>query len=165
MRTRAEPSCYCCGKKLDPGHLAWNYVWPDLLAVLAKRERKKALRFHSDAFLVADGFGAAIRVILPIHLDSGHTATLGVWLGLDGEDANRVNSAARDGGAAWIGCTFDGTLLNHVPPFPDTYYSRITAVASEERTLARVTDSADEAFKRILTGTWPHAEFLRARPR
>ncbi|GLY36006.1 hypothetical protein Amsp01_020300 [Amycolatopsis sp. NBRC 101858] len=164
MRPQAGPTCSCCGQRLDPGHLAWNYVWPDPLAELTKRERRKALRFHSDSFLVADGFGAAIRVILPIHLDTDQTSTIGVWVGLDGEDANRVNSAGRAGGAAWAGCTFSGTLLNGVPPWPDTYGVRITAAVPDERTMPRVTASENEAFKRILTGTWPHAEFLRARP-
>lgn len=52
-RSPAGPTCYCCGQRLDPGHLAWNYVWPDPLAELGKRERKKAGTWPHAEFLRA----------------------------------------------------------------------------------------------------------------
>ncbi|GAB3873414.1 hypothetical protein GCM10029964_013630 [Kibdelosporangium lantanae] len=156
--------CYCCGVELGPDNLAWNYELPQVFAGATADELADAFDFRSDAFLVTRRYGVAIRVILPIRLDNDRTATLGVWMSLEGEDANRVNAAARDGGEAWIGCTFTGQLLNEVRPWPETCYARITALASEDRTLARVVDSEDPVVKRMLTETWPHREFLRERP-
>ncbi|MDT7797114.1 MAG: hypothetical protein QOI78_547 [Actinomycetota bacterium] len=134
----AAPVCPCCGSVLDPDGQAWDYILPDSLSELSPRKLKKVLRFDSGVFL-------------------------GVWLGLDGEDANRVNSAARDGGDAWIGFSYTGLLLNEVRPWSGTRGLRVTATASEDWTAARVTDSEDHRIKQILTRTWPHAEYLRVR--
>src|SRR3954466_6481917 len=106
--------CSCCGTVVGPDNLAWDFEWPDDLARMSSAERDATFEFASRAFLVARGYGAAIRVILPIHLDNGDTSTLGVWMALTGDDPARVSRAAHAGGAAWIGCRFTGVLLNEV---------------------------------------------------
>src|SRR5882757_430264 len=117
--------CPCCGKVLGPNELAVDYTWPDPLADLPAATRDAAIEFYSGVFLVSK-YGVAIRVILPVHLDSGHPVTIGVWLSLHGADGDRVNTAAREGGDAWIGCTFTGMILNDIQPWPGTYGARAT---------------------------------------
>ncbi|WP_326567538.1 DUF2199 domain-containing protein [Amycolatopsis rhabdoformis] len=155
-------TCSCCGKTLPADNLAWNFAWPDEIADLSKAERKRTLTFSSDAFLVSQNHGAAIRVILPIGLADGRTSTLGVWLGLAREDAQRVNDAARKGGDDWIGFTFGGNLLNEVRPW-DTFFAEVTVTALENWGVPRVTASTSPVVQRLLTEPQPVEEYLRER--
>jgi len=68
-------TCHCCGKTLPADNLAWNFAWPDPIAELSGAERKRTLKFSSDAFLFSREHGAAVRVILPIGLENGRRST------------------------------------------------------------------------------------------
>jgi hypothetical protein len=136
-------------------------VQPDDFAALSAEERAAGVVFESRAFIVAEGFGAAARVILPIGLDTGHTVTLGVWVAP--HDPDTMARTAREGGAAWVGYTFTGTLLNAVRPWPETVHTEITARGLVDGELARVVDAADPLLKRVLTEKWPHQDVVDAR--
>jgi hypothetical protein len=159
----AERLCACCGLPLGPDNLAWNYEWPDDLARLSGRKRRKVVRAATGMVVVATGYGNAVRAILPIPLDDGREVTLGVWLGLDPADFERVCEAGATGGDAWTGLRFAGVLLNAVAPWDGVLLKPATATASEPGKVARITESADPALAAVLTGPSPHAEVLRHR--
>ncbi|QRP45915.1 hypothetical protein [Amycolatopsis sp. FDAARGOS 1241] len=76
MRRPTTSSCHCCGKPVSADNLAWDYEWPAPFAELPAAQ----LLLRSESFIRTRDFGSAIRVILAVKLDSGHTSTLGVWL-------------------------------------------------------------------------------------
>ncbi|MDT7783573.1 MAG: hypothetical protein QOF58_1992, partial [Pseudonocardiales bacterium] len=151
----------CCGEVLDPNNLAWDNWLPDDLADLSDEERSERIVFESRVFIVANGYGTAARVILPITLDTGHTVTLGVWMSPD--DPETMGETAREGGDPWIGYAFTGKLLNAVHPWPETSHTKITAQGFADRELARVVDAEDPVLKRVLTEKWPHRVVVDAR--
>jgi hypothetical protein len=156
--------CHCCGKVLDADSLAWDYPLPDDLAVLSEEERAASIQTWTRQIVQADGYGSAIRVILPIPLDTGDLVTLGVWLAIGGAaEWDRVLDAARAGGDAWSGTTFTGRLLNAVDPWPDVYLAEAVAVVPGPNKVPRITDSANELLRRVLTGPWTHKEVVGAR--
>lgn len=157
--------CYCCGADVGAENLAWDYTWPDVLADMPADERETLVRHSSRVFVVAEGYGVATRVILPIKLDNDRTATLGVWVNLagGGEQAWQIDQAVTQGGDAWIGYRITGELLNAVEPWPEVYFTEVTAVGVADGKIARVVDGTDPTLRRVLTETWPHQEFLRTR--
>ena len=156
-----ERTCHCCGETLSADNLAWDFLQPDDFAELSAKQRAAAITFESRAFIVAEGFGAAARVILPIGLDTGHPVTLGVGVAPHAPDT--MARTARQGGSAWVGYTFTGTLLNAVEPWPETIHTEITARGLVDGELARVVDAADPLLKRVLTEKWPHRDVVGAR--
>ncbi|MFF4879530.1 hypothetical protein [Micromonospora sp. NPDC000668] len=149
---------------LDADNLAWDYPLPDDLAALAEKERTASIQTLTRQIVQADGYGSAIRVILPIPLDTGDLITLGVWLAITpAAEWDRVLSAAQAGGDAWSGTTFAGVLLNAVEPWPDVYLAEAVAVVPGPNKVPRITDSASELLRRVLTGPWSHKEVVGAR--
>ncbi|MFS8101956.1 hypothetical protein LFM09_32990 [Lentzea alba] len=153
--------CHCCGDELSADNLAWDFVQPDDFANLSAKQRAKAITFESRVFIVAEGFGAATRVILPISLDTGHTVTLGVWVAP--HDPDTMTRTAREGGAAWVGYRFTGTLLNAVEPWPEVIHTELTAQGFADGELARVVDAENPLLQRVLTEKWPHQAVVGAR--
>jgi hypothetical protein len=53
---------------------------------LSDEQRTTCIQTWTRQVVQADGYGSAIRVILPIPLDTGNLVTLGVWLALTGAE-------------------------------------------------------------------------------
>lgn len=166
MTNEHPPACYCCGKVLGPQNLAWDYPLPDDLAKLTERELAECLTVNTGQIVVAEGYGNAIRVILPVPLDTGHTATFGVWLAITAEaEWHRVVDAAGGRGEPWPGCTFTGRLLNAVAPWPEIYLASATATAPEANKVARIVASSHDKLGQVLIGPWSQHHVVAARSR
>jgi hypothetical protein len=163
--TNPEPHvCHCCGKQLGPNNLAWDYLLPDDLARLPEDELERCLLTSTGQIIVAEGFGNAIRVILPVALDTGHTATFGVWLAIsEAAEWHRIVDSAGGRGEPWPGNTFTGRLLNAVAPWPGIYLTRAVAVAPGQNKVARIAKSPDRELRRVLSRQWSQAEVVAAR--
>jgi hypothetical protein len=122
------------------------------LAALSHEERTACIQTSTRQIVQADGNRSAIRVILPIPLDTGDLVRLGVWLALDGAEWDRVLDAAKAGGTAWSGTAFTGRLLNAVEPWPIVYLADATAIAPGPNKVARVTGSTNELLGRVIAG-------------
>jgi hypothetical protein len=53
---------------------------------LSDEQRTTCIQTWTRQVVQADGYGSAIRVILPIPLDTGNLVTLRVWLALTGAE-------------------------------------------------------------------------------
>ena len=168
-------TCQCCGTPLAADHLAWRYPVPDVIAKLSERDRARRIETATEAVLVADGLGAFFRALLPIRMDTGRSATLGVWLKIgDAETFYRVMDAGRAGGEAWASLSFEGNLANAVEPWPEVYRAAATAAVPAQETLPggaadeslavpRIVRSDHPQLSRLLTEQWPQAQFLESR--
>jgi 8-oxo-dGTP diphosphatase len=166
LRSEDSSTCYCCGKVLGPDNLAWDYPLPDDLAKLTEDELARCMTVNTGQIVVAKGFGNAIRVILPVPLDTGRTATFGVWLAIATADEwHRVVDAAGGRGEPWPGCTFSGRLLNAVAPWPEVYLANATARAPGENKVAWIVASPHEKLSQVLIGPWSQHEVVAAQSR
>jgi hypothetical protein len=155
--------CYCCGQELPAENMAWDYLYPDDVAELTDDQRAAQITFQSRAVIVSD-VGSFIRAILPVRLDVGPVASLGVWLAIISEaDYDRIMAAGRTGGDAWALLTFSGRVANHVEPWPEVFGAMAMVVVSGPGPAPRITDSTDSMLREVLTKQWPHREFLQAR--
>ncbi|GIG60826.1 hypothetical protein Lfu02_51980 [Longispora fulva] len=161
-----EHSCYRCGDDL-PGHArAWDYLLPDPVALLSDEEQDRLIGVRTEQVVTASGVGNFIRVILPVPLDTGHTATFGVWLCVTSRpEWQAVIGAARAGGETWSGYTFSGRLATAVAPWPEVFGARATAVAPGPGLVAQIRRSDERRLARVLTQVWPDSEILAARER
>ncbi len=170
-------SCQCCGTPLASDHLSWRYPVPDVVAELSEPEASRRIGTFTEAVLVADGLGSFFRALLPVRMDTGRTAVLGIWLKIsDAETFYRVMDAGRAGGQAWASLSFEGKVANAVEPWPAVYGARATAAVPDPRSLPDGGDDADLAvprivgtdhplLSRVLTEQWPQERFLRSRRR
>ncbi|MEU7826658.1 DUF2199 domain-containing protein [Catellatospora sp. NPDC049133] len=157
--------CSCCGEPLPPGNLAWDLEMPDPVAYLDDDDRAQRTLFESEQVFNIAGLGAFIRVILPVPVEHDRTATFGVWLCVpDAKEWTRINEAARKGGSAWAGITFEGRLATALQPWPDVFGAWTRAVVPGPDQVPRLVHSHDPLLARVLTERWPE-ELIRARGR
>jgi hypothetical protein len=166
-----EPlTCACCGETLHDDHIAWNITLPQPIAELGRRQMDARITTQTDMLLVARGVGNFFRVILPIPMDTGREATVGVWISVGPADVDRVISAAHGPGEEWGKLSYSGVIANGVEPWAGIYRAPATVAvigqdSAEDGVLKvpRVVASEHPLLHRVLTESWPEREFLRAR--
>lgn len=147
--------CSCCGKPLPEGNLAWDIEEPDPVAYLDDAERADRIRAQTEQIFCVTGLGNFIRVILPVPVEHDRTATFGVWLCIpDIKEWRRIIDAAKRGGNAWAGLTFEGRLVTAVQPWGDIFGVWTQAVVPGPNLVPRLVHSHDPLLARVLTETW-----------
>ncbi|WP_440082171.1 DUF2199 domain-containing protein, partial [Streptosporangium sp. LJ11] len=167
-QTRSEPkTCYCCGEELSDDNLAWDFLYPDDLAEQFESEQPDPVIDYESRTVIVSDVGSFMRAILPIRLEGGLTATLGVWLAFTSEEEfERTMAAGRAGGNTWKSLTFSGVLVNRVEPWPDVYGAKATATVLAEKGpngAPYVSGTTQPLLAEVLAQEWPHHPFLGAR--
>src|SRR5207244_6995516 len=74
------------------------------------------VRFSSDAVVATDNIGGFVRALLPVPLTDGRTATVGVWISVEGDVFVHVNKVGR-GELDHTQLQFEGRLANSLEPW------------------------------------------------
>ena len=165
-----EPKvCYCCGEELSEDNLAWDYSYPDDLTEHIESEQPDPVIHHESRTVIVSDAGSFMRAIMPVRLEAGLTATLGVWLAFTSEEEfERAMAAGRAGGDVWKSLTFSGVLGNRVEPWPGVYGAEATATVLADKGpngAPYISGTTQPLLAEVLAQEWPHQTFLAARSR
>lgn len=165
-----EPKmCYCCGEELSEDNLAWDYLYPDDLTEQMESERADPVIHYESRIVIVSDAGSFMRAIMPVRLEGGLTATLGVWLAFTSEEEfERAMAAGRAGGDTWKSLSFSGVLVNRVEPWPGVYGAAATAtVLADEgpNGAPYISGTTQPLLAEVLAQEWPHQTFHAARSR
>ncbi|WP_344134486.1 DUF2199 domain-containing protein [Luedemannella flava] len=165
-----EPStvstCRCCGEPIPAGNAAWDYEAPDPMLLLPDAEADR-VRVLNSSVCIADGIGNFIR-IMPVDMDDGRTAALGVWIYLRYEEYERGRHAITGGVSTWQGMRISGRLATAVQPWPDAFGAIVTATVPADTAVTEtrapyLTETDNELLHDVLTRSWALHEVFRGR--
>jgi hypothetical protein len=160
----AGPVCQCCGKPLPEGNLAWDYPAPDPFAFLPEGELAGRIIFRSQRIISVMGLGNFIYVILPVPVEHGREATLGIWLTIpEQQEWERIMDAGRQGGNVWAGTRFAGRVVTAVQPWPQIFGAWAQAVVPGPDRAPRLAHSHNQLLAQVLTTSWPEQAIRSAR--
>jgi hypothetical protein len=154
--------CPTCGGALDAHNRNIRFNLPTPIWDLPEREQTPGTWLShgtpmESVMMQVDGFGAFVRVLLPVHLDGGYTVTYGAWLGIHPEQLHETF-------AAWWSPEYDalrleGRLANTIAPW-GLLGTPATATVRHPDETPYITESADPGLAGVIHSTWRHADVL-----
>ncbi|WP_165555784.1 DUF2199 domain-containing protein [Kribbella pittospori] len=151
-----------CGRALDEHDRHVRFELPTPIWDLPERERTPGTWLshgtpRESVMMQVPGFGAFVRVLLPIQLEDGYTLTYGAWLGIHPDDLQRTF-------AAWWSPEYDelrveGRLANTIAPW-GLLGVPVTATVRDPDETPYLTESSDPLMARVIGDVWPHDEVL-----
>ncbi|MEV6523185.1 DUF2199 domain-containing protein [Longispora sp. NPDC051575] len=162
LTNRRTPTCTCCANGLDASDPRFNLSLPTPVAELSETEFDEQVIWVSDQVVITRTLGGFVRVLLPVPLTDGRTATIGIWASVSSEDFEEQLRIGR-GEAPHSGASLEGRLANDLEPWGDSILAAPVRIASpgERRTLVVLPDSHPRVAE-ILTSRWRPAEVLPA---
>lgn len=117
---------------------------------------------RESVMISAEGVGAFVRALLPVHLTGGHSVTFGVWIRVPPGEMHRALSE-------WFAPTYpdlliDGHLANQIAPWSVRGAPTRIAVIDPDHT-PYVTSSSGAELAAVLQDTGNHALVLSTLPR
>ncbi|GAA2741774.1 hypothetical protein GCM10009868_09090 [Terrabacter aerolatus] len=118
LAERHGTTCYCCGGDLDDLERHIRFRLPDVVAALPDAERTAGVGLSDRDpdradFLESAEHGCFVRSRLRLPLTGGHALTVGVWLQVTPETAQRIGRLwASD---LYFTLGFEGRLANALP--------------------------------------------------
>lgn len=145
--------CSCCGGELDEHDRHLRFGLPDVIAALPEAERTSGVGLSDPDpvradFLESPEHGCFVRSLLRLPLSGGYALTLGVWVEVTPETAQRI-------GRLWSSdlyftLRFEGRLANELPVV-GALGSPVTAAAPIPADgIPHVRSSSDPALERTL---------------
>ncbi|MFJ1588631.1 DUF2199 domain-containing protein [Kitasatospora albolonga] len=158
------PSCACCNGSLDASDPRFNLSLPQPVLALGEAELQRYVRVINDAFVMTRDFGEFARALLPIGLDDGRTATIGVWVSVEKEVFGHLKKVAT-GELDFDQMQFTGRLANELDPWGEEILGRPLSAGVDvpthgRRRMPHIRSSPDELLTRVLTERWPAAGVL-----
>ncbi|MET8039868.1 DUF2199 domain-containing protein [Micromonospora sp. NPDC005215] len=157
----SEPcvTCSCCGTPLDPEHAAVNFELPDEIAGIDDDEFQRLVDTHTYVVLTVRGHGSYLRVILPIRIDDGRTATFGVWVAVSEEDFYRVRDTWAS--ESYSSLRFTGLLTNAIQPWGDQIVgARVEIAVIYPDAIPHVVSSSQPLLREVLQRPQPTQDVL-----
>jgi hypothetical protein len=157
-------NCVTCGRSVDAHNRHLRFQLPTPLFDLPDWEQVPGLWMSHDTptesvMLQADGYGAFIRALLPIHLEDDHTLTYGVWIGVHPAQLQEAFAVWWGDNPAYLDLRLDGRLANRIDPW-DLLGSPVVATVRSPDETPYCVSSEDPVLARVLTHPWPHDEVL-----
>ncbi|MFF9352336.1 DUF2199 domain-containing protein [Streptomyces sp. NPDC014734] len=156
--------CPCCGTPLDVSEPRFNFALPQPVAGLSEAEYEQHVKLVNDAIVVTDNLGGFARALLPIGLEDGRTATMGVWVSVEGNVFDHIVRIGK-GELDFDEMQFDGRLANELDPWGDKILARPVSAGvhiptNGRRSMPHIKSSPDALLTRVLTQRWAAAEVL-----
>lgn len=108
-----------------------------------------------------NGFGAFVRVLLPVRLEDGYQVTYGAWLAIN--PAKLTETFAVWWEPEYADLRLDGFLANTIEPWGLLGAPVVATVRNPDET-PYLTESSDPQLAAVLTTTWPHDQVLSHLP-
>ncbi|MGW5128472.1 DUF2199 domain-containing protein [Streptomyces sp. NPDC004069] len=158
------PPCPCCGGLLDVSDPRFDVSLPQPVAALGEAEYEQHVKLVNDAIVVTDNLGAFARALLPIGLDDGRTATVGVWVSVEREVFAHIVRVGR-GELDFDEMQFDGWLANELAPWGKEILGRPVSAGVRipthgRRCMPHINSSPDTFVTRVLTQRWAARDIM-----
>ncbi|MFJ6565103.1 DUF2199 domain-containing protein [Streptomyces sp. NPDC091412] len=158
------PPCPCCGGLVDVSDPRFDLSLPQPVAALGEADYEQHVKLVNDAIVVTDNLGAFARALLPIGLDDGRTATVGVWVSIEREVFDHVVRVGR-GELDFDEMQFDGRLANELDPWGEEILGRpvsagVRVPTHGRRCMPYIKSSPDAFLTRVLSQRWAAGDVM-----
>jgi hypothetical protein len=153
-------SCATCGRPSEAHDRHVRFQLPTPLFDLPDWEQLPGLWMSHETptesvMLQANGYGAFVRALLPIHLEDNHKLTYGVWIGVHPKQLQQAFAVWWGDNPKYRDLRLDGRLANQLAPW-DLLGAPVVATVLNEDETPYCTSSDHPLLSQVLTTTWPH---------
>ena len=150
------PGCSCCDGALDPVEFAIRSTWPDALMALPPEEREAT--WGNGNLRRAEGLGAFVRCLMPVHLTGGDTVDFSAWLEVDDDQLRHAHQIWNT--PEYAALQLSGRVANGIKPWTDLLGTPGRAEVRSPASIPFLVADEGTPLHRVLHDEWDRDDVL-----